>query len=408
MSEVTRIEPQPWMTEAATRAVLAALTAAGAEARFVGGCVRDALLGRSIGDIDIATPTRPEEVARLLRTARIKVVPTGLQHGTVTAVLPPRHFEITTLRRDAETFGRHARVEFTDDWAADASRRDFTMNALFLDGEGRVFDPVGGRGDLRAGHVRFVGEAEARIREDVLRLLRFYRFYAHYGKGGADPAARAACRALAPLVPGLSGERIAAETLKLLASPDPVPTLRLMIEDGVLQIVLPEAQRIDLLAALVALDEERDAVLRLGALLVPEETAALAVASRLRLSSEMRDRLVALAAPPWLVELDGDARAQRRALRRLGLPLYRDLVRLAAAGSGKATAARELLAAAPERIPPDFPLKGRDLTALGVPAGRKVGSVLRAVEAWWEEGDYRADRDACVARAREIAGLSPP
>src|SRR3954447_17114914 len=194
MEPAARIDPQPWMTEPATVAVLGALARGGVEARFVGGCVRDALLGRAIVDIDLATPAPPEEVIRQLDAARLNVVPTGLKHGTVTAVVPPRHFEITTLRRDVETFGRHARDAFTDDWAEDARRRDFTMNALFLDGAGTVFDPVGGLTDLRAGYVRFVGDPERRIGEDVLRLLRFYRFHARYGRGAADEAARAACR----------------------------------------------------------------------------------------------------------------------------------------------------------------------------------------------------------------------
>ncbi len=180
-SPITVIEPLPWMTEAATRAVLAALGPG--NARFAGGPVRDALLGRSIIDIDLATPLPPEDVMRRLAAQGIAVVPTGLAHGTVTAVIAERHFEITTLRRDIETYGRHARVEFTADWAADARRRDFTMNALYLDAEGAVFDHVGGLADLRAGRVRFVGDARQRIREDVLRLLRFYRFSAHYAAG---------------------------------------------------------------------------------------------------------------------------------------------------------------------------------------------------------------------------------
>ena len=259
-----RIAPQPWMTEAATASVLGAL---GGTARFVGGCVRDALLGRAIVDIDIATPLLPEEVMRRLEAAGIKAVPTGLDHGTVTAVAPPRRFEVTTLRRDVETDGRHARVAFTDDWAADASRRDFTMNALFLDAEGRVFDPMGGLPDLHAGRVRFVGDPATRIREDVLRILRFYRFQAHYGRGEADPPARADCRALAPLLPSLSGERVAAELLKLLAAPDPMPTLRLMAADGVLAMLLPEARRLARLAALIPLEGIGDPLRRLAALL---------------------------------------------------------------------------------------------------------------------------------------------
>ncbi len=394
-----RMAPQPWMGDTATRAVLRALAREGGAARFVGGCVRDALLGRAVKDIDIATPLVPEEVMRRLEAARIKAVPTGLMHGTVTAVVPPRHFEITTLRRDVETFGRHARVAFTDDWAADARRRDFTMNALFLDAEGNVFDPVGGLGDLRAGRVRFVGDASTRIREDVLRLLRFYRFHAHYGRGAADADARAACRALAPLLPTLSGERVAAEMLKLLAAPDPLPTLRMMAEDGVLAALLPEARRLDRLAALVPLEPAPDALRRLGALLDSDVGAAV-VAERLRLSNEQRERLAAMAAPSLAVDLAGDERVQRRALHRLGADLYRDLVLLRAGQQGDAAQARRLLALAAGWRPREFPLKGRDVTALGVAEGPEVGRLLAAVEAWWEEGDFRADRKAALAELK--------
>src|SRR6266404_7706348 len=334
MQPAERLAPQPWMTDPPTSAVIAALSADGATVRFVGGCVRDALLARPIGDIDIATPDRPEAVLKLLAAAGIKAVPTGIDHGTVTAIVKPRHFEITTLRRDVETFGRHARIAFTDDWVEDAARRDFTMNALFLDAEGWIFDPVAGLADLRAGHVRFVGEAEARIREDVLRLLRFYRFYAHYGRGRADGVAREACRKLAHLLPGLSGERVAAELLKLLSAPDPLPTIDLMIEDGVLAVLLPEARRRDRLAGLLRLEPEGDRLRRLAALLVSEPGAVDAVAARLRLPNAARDRLALLAAPPWPVELGGDEQVQRRALHHLGLDAYRDLVLLRAAETG--------------------------------------------------------------------------
>jgi len=199
-----RLAPQPWMTAPETRAVVAALTADGTEVRFVGGCVRDALLGRPVKDVDIATPDRPQRVMELLARAGIRAIPTGIEHGTVTAVVGRTPFEITTLRRDVETYGRRAKVAFTDDWTADAARRDFTINALSCTPDGRLYDPFGGLADLRAGRVRFVGDPEARIREDVLRLLRFFRFYAHYGAAPPDPAALAACRALAPLLPGLA------------------------------------------------------------------------------------------------------------------------------------------------------------------------------------------------------------
>jgi poly(A) polymerase len=409
MQPVARIDPPEWASEAPTRTVLAALGAGGAVVRFVGGCVRDALLARSRSDIDIATPDPPERVLKLLAAAAIKAVPTGIEHGTVTAVVPPRHFEITTLRRDVETFGRHARVAFTDDWKADAARRDFTMNALFLDAAGQVFDPVGGLEDLRAGRVRFVGDAEERIREDLLRLLRFYRFHAHYGRGEADETARCACRKLASLLPGLSGERVAAELLKLLAAPDPLPTIEMMAADGVLAVLLPEARGRDRLAGLVALEPSPDPLRRLAALLSADASAALGVAARLRLSNAERDRLALLAAPPVAIDLAGDERTQRRALHCLGLAAYGDLVLLRAAETGAADAARALLDAAPRRLPGEFPLRGRDITKLGVPPGPAVGEALAAVKSWWEAGDFRASRKECLAHLAEILlGRVPP
>jgi poly(A) polymerase len=393
-----RIAPQPWMKAPATEAVLQAL---GGEGRFVGGCVRDALLGRTVGDIDIATPFPPDEVTRRLAAAGIKVVPTGLTHGTVTAVALGRPFEITTLRRDVETDGRHARVAFTDDWAADAARRDFTMNALFLDAEGAVFDPMGGLADLSAHRVRFVGDPATRIREDVLRILRFYRFHAHYGEGEADAAARAACRALAHLLPSLSRERVAAELMKLLAASDPPPTLRLMDEDGVLTVILPEARHVDRLAALVSLEPEPDALRRLAALIAG---GAETVAERLRLSSADRERLALLKAPPFAIDLAGDERAQHRAIYRLGGATYRDLVLLCAAEDGAGDRAQALLALAERWPAPQFPLRGADLTAAGVPPGPRLGRLLAEIETWWEAGDFRADRTQCLAELKRRLG----
>jgi poly(A) polymerase len=392
-ARAARILPQPWMEAAETRAVLAALGGG----RFVGGCVRDALLGRAVGDIDIATPLTPEEVTRHLTAAAIKVVPTGLAHGTVTAVAAGRPFEITTLRRDVETDGRHARVDFTDDWAEDAKRRDFTMNALFLDADGAVFDPVGGLADLHARRVRFVGDPMTRIGEDVLRILRFYRFHAHYGAGDPDPAARTACRASAHLLPNLSRERVAGELMKLLAAPDPMPTLRLMEEDGVLAAILPEARRLDRLGALIPLEPMPDPIRRLAALI---DGGAEEVAERLRLSTADRERLVTLAVPRVPIDLAGDEPAQHRALYRLGANRYRDLVLLRGAESGHTDRARALLALA-ERWPvPKFPLRGADVTKAGVPSGPAVGRLLGEIEAWWQEGDFRADRAQCLAELK--------
>ena len=398
-----QIAPQPWMVEPATRAVLGALSAGGVEVRFVGGSVRDALLGRPIGDIDIATPASPERVIDLLEKSGIKVVPTGLAHGTVTAVVPPRHFEITTLRRDVETYGRRARVAFDADWAADAARRDFTMNAIFLAPDGRIDDPVGGLADLRARRVRFVGDPATRIAEDLLRLLRYYRFEARFGTGIGDPQARAACRTAAHLLPTLSRERIAQELIKLLDTPDPIAVLRMMQEDGVLAVVLPEAHRLDRLRRLIAIELGPDPLRRLAALIEVDGEGAVALAARLRFSNAWRDRMQDLS-PPWPLHPQGDVQAQRRALYWLGVERYRDLALLLAA-EGEVSRSRlvELLDLARAWTPPVFPLAGCDVTALDIPAGERVGRLLAAARDWWEASDFTPDRAACLAYLRELA-----
>jgi poly(A) polymerase len=405
----SRIATQPWMREPATRAVLAALNEAGIAARFVGGCVRDALLKRPIADIDLATPARPEEVMAALEKAGIKAVPTGIAHGTVTAVVPPRHFEITTLRRDVETYGRHAKVAFDADWAEDAARRDFTINAIYLDPDGTLHDPVGGLADLAVGRVRFVGEAAKRIAEDVLRVLRYYRFEARFGDGSGDPEARAACRAAVPLLPKLSAERVASELLRLLAVPNPVPALRIMVEDGVLAAILPEARRLDRLERLIPQEPQPDPLRRLAALIETDAVAAEAIAERLRLSNAERERLAGLARP-WPLNPAADARAQRRAVYDLGAERYRDLaLLLAAEGKIDERWLAKLLDLTAHWAPPRFPLAGRDVTALGIPPGPPVGQLLIEVRQWWEEADFAPDRAACLDHLRKIveAGRRP-
>lgn len=388
-----RIKPPTWMTDSASRAVMAALKG---DARFVGGCVRDTLLKRPIGDIDIATPLFPEEIMRRLAAAKIKAVPTGIAHGTITAVTAKRPFEITTLRRDVETFGRQARVAFSADWREDSERRDFTMNALYLAEDGEVFDYHDGVRDLRHGKVRFVGDPANRIREDVLRLLRFYRFQAWYGRGEADAAARAACRASAPLLPTLSGERVQAEMLKLLAARDPVPTLALMREDGVLARLLPTVRSLDALFRLLKLEPkgEADAVRRLAALVADD---ADALARKLKFSNADRERLAGLMVP---VALTSDAAEQRRQLYRLGCEAYIDRVLVTAAVSGEIEPVKKLVAAAKKWKPVSFPLRGADVAAAGVPEGPEIGKLLAEIEAWWEAGDFKATRKECLAELK--------
>jgi poly(A) polymerase len=410
-----RLARPAWLDEPATRVVLDALAAGGVEARFVGGAVRDALLGLPLlgssprTDIDIAVAASPQRVTELLEQRGVKVVPTGLAHGTVTAVVPPRHFEITTLRRDVETDGRHARVAFDADWAADASRRDFTINAIFLAPDGTIDDPVGGLADLASRRVRFVGDPATRIAEDVLRLLRYYRFEARFGNGGGDAAARAACRAAVSLLPTLSAERVAQELIRLLEVPDPVAALRMMQQDRVLAVILPEARRLDRLRQLIAIEPEPDPLRRLAALIEVDASGAPALAERLRFPNAWRDRLRGLApsSTPGVdpgIDPDGDPATQRRALYHLGAERYRDLALLVAA-DGQISPGRlaQLLALARDWAPPAFPLSGHDVTALGISPGPRVGALLEAVERWWEAADFARDRDACLARLKEIA-----
>lgn len=416
--------PQDWMDAAETRAVVAALQADGANVRFVGGCVRDALLKRSIKDIDIATPDPPERVLALLDDAGIHAIPTGIDHGTVTAVIGKAHYEITTLRVDVETFGRHARIEYTDDWRADASRRDFTMNALSADPEGRVYDPFDGIADMAAGRVRFVGEPEKRIEEDALRLLRFFRFHAHYGRGIAmETRALNACHRMADRLESLSGERVAGELVRLLLADDPTPSLLVMHSHGILTHILPEAREFGRLRTLAWLehrglarpDVRPDAIRRLAALLITDRAGALALGERLKLSGTQARRVAAVAAPRVQVDFAMDGPATRRALRKVGGEEFRDLALVAWAGR-RALEARPdaaeterwtaLLDAARDWLPVELPVKGRDLVDMGVPHGPRIGGLLAAAEAWWEELDYRPDRAQCLDKLRELVAGS--
>lgn len=390
----------PWRDEPGTRAVIAALTAAGGAPRFVGGCVRDGLLGRPVTDVDLATRLRPEAVMAALQAAGIRVVPTGIDHGTVTAIADGRPFEITTLRVDVETHGRRARVAFTDDWRADAARRDFTMNALSADPDGTIHDYFGGAADARAGRVRFVGVPEQRIEEDVLRLLRLFRFHAHYGRGPLDPAALAAAAAFAPRLSGLPGERIGSEIMKLLSAADPVPAWRAMIDTGVSVQILGACGDIDRLAALVRVEPAPDPVRRLAALAGGCDAAALA--DRLRLSNAEAARLEFLLAPPPAALESPTPAALPEALYRHGRGRTVDALLLAAARPG-ADAVVDLARRAEEAPVPEFPLRGRDLLALGVTPGPRVGALLSAVERWWIDGGLSAGREACLEEVRRLA-----
>ena len=389
-----RIAPPPFLSEPGMSALLDLLP----EARVVGGAVRDTLAERVPTDVDLASPLPPETVMERLIAAGVKVVPTGIAHGTVTAVLSGRPVEITTLRRDVETNGRHAIVAFTDDWREDAARRDFTINAISMTRDGAVFDYFGGLEDLRAGRLRFVGDPGARVAEDYLRVLRFFRFFAHYGGVEPDEATLAALRSGVPRLASLSAERVWQELTRILSAPDPVASVALMDRLGVLAAVVPEGTDFSALARLVRRGAPADPALRTAALLTGD---VLAFAARLKLSLAERDRLVALRAAPLAKPEDDDA-ALRRLLADTPVAILTDRTWL----SGGEGAAWESLRVRLRSLPvPVFPLEGRDVLALGVPAGPRVGELLRAVRTWWHEGGCVADAGACRDEIRRrVAG----
>jgi len=401
---MTRLEPQPWMSAPETVKVMAVL----GEARFVGGVVRNALLGKPVSDIDIATPHIPEKVIALLKAAGLKAVPTGIAHGTVTAVVKGKAFEVTSLRRDVTTDGRHAVVAFTTDWEEDAQRRDFTMNALYADADGTIYDSVGGIADLEAGLVRFVGDPERRIREDYLRILRLFRFHAWYGKGPLDPEALYACDKEKAGLPQLSGERIAKEMLKLLEAENPVPVLIAMGEIGILSEIVPGASDIMRLRRLATMDAAMgfapDGILRLAALL-PRERAVLVaqvIAARWKLSNAQKDRLVAAASAVKEMAHFIDAKAARRLLYHLGAERYRDVLQLTLAEETRESGLwRALLVQAEQMTVPRFALSGADVLARGLSPGPAVGKVLQAVESWWIENDFPEDAGLLAAQLNE-------
>jgi poly(A) polymerase len=407
------LPPQPWRVHPATVAVMEALARSGGEdaARFVGGCVRNAVMGAPVRDIDIATTLTPPRVIAALEAAGLKAIPTGIDHGTVTAVAQGKPFEITTLRRDVETDGRRAVVAFTTDWAEDAARRDFRLNALYADMAGRIYDPTGeGLADARARRVVFVGDPATRIAEDALRIPRYFRFLAWYGRGAPDAAALAACAEHRALVKGLSAERVGHELMTLLAAPDPRGAMRLMAQAGVLALLVPDAVGLERFDALVRIETEilfsEDPLLRLAALLPDDPAAGLAAAARLRLSNAERDRLAAaLGADPPLVSWMSP-RETRRAVYRLGPGTFCDRAMLAWAGSDRPAAAvqwRALLAMARAWPAPALPLTGAEVMAAGVPEGPLVGAVLREVEAWWIDNDFIDDKLSLVERLKAVA-----
>ncbi len=428
-----RLDPHqhPWLRDAGWLRIADAIAAKVGEARIVGGAVRDALLGRTVGDIDLACTLPPDQVIAALQDAAITVKPTGIAHGTVTAIINHKGYEITSLRRDIETDGRHARVVFTDDWREDAARRDLTFNALYVNRDGRLYDYFDGQQDLAAGHVRFIGNAEARIREDVLRILRFFRFYAWLGHGTPDADAVAACHTLAHLLPTLSIERVAREMLKLLASPNPVAAWQSMLDHAILTELLPEAQPSEPLQHLIDIEQTHhvNASPLARLLAVVGDDHAVQVGQHWKLSNKQVDYLMALVKIRHGFAMT--EAAVKRAIYDEGAAVTQDALLLTVidrhydteSSEGKAIQSGikqnwiasssqphrnddlligSLLSLTQNWQRPVFPLSGQDILALGISAGPNVGAILKQVEAWWIDNDYKPARSECMTKAKAI------
>jgi poly(A) polymerase len=409
VTENPRLGDAVWLKQGEIARLLALLDRDGEEARVVGGAVRNALLRLSVAEIDVATTAVPQEVVRRVEAAGCKAVPTGIGHGTITAVIDGKPFEVTTLRRDVETFGRKAKVMFGRDWKTDAERRDFTINALSVSAGGEVYDYVDGVADIAARRVRFIGDARARIDEDYLRILRFFRFHAWYGEGVLDPSGLHACIAARAGLEMLSRERVRMELLKLMLAPHAAPTLAVMAEMGLLGMVLGGVPFLasfeNVVKAEAATGIEPDPVRRLGALGVVVTEDAERLAQRLRLSNAEAERLIALDRW-WRVSPAAGDQAAHALLYRLGPQSFADCVLLAWSRSpaGAADADWRSLANLPERwTAPVFPLKAADFTRRGIAAGPALGIALRAAEEAWIKADFPADRGALDSIADRAA-----
>lgn len=396
-----------WFRRPQLQAVFASLNRDGHEARIVGGALRNTLMGLPVGDVDFAVTATPDEVVRLTEEAGFKAVPTGIDHGTITVIVEGTPFEVTTLRHDVETHGRHATVAFTRDWAADAARRDFTINALYAASDGRIFDPLGGLPDIHARRVRFIGSAVERIREDYLRILRFFRFTADYSANPPDAGGLAACIEERDGLASLSAERIRAELLRILATRSPLLALEPMAESGLLISVLGGVVRLSHFEQMTEIEASLGLkavpIRRLAALAVMVEEDAERLSKRLRLSNAETARLEAMAALEPGIYAELDEKAARIALYRLGEQAYRDRVLLAWSRAHHDTHKdvwHQLLTLPDRWQPPVFPLKGQDLVARGRAPGPTIGQTLRKLEEKWIASDFKLSRNDLLGNLR--------
>jgi poly(A) polymerase len=421
---IGKLSPQPWLIAPETKIIISALTSEGAEIRFVGGCVRDSFSKESAFknldiDIDIATPETPETIARLLKSAGIKVYKTGIKYGTVSAHIKDMKFEITTLRRDIKAYGRHPNVVFTNDWITDAKRRDFTFNAMSVSPEGDVYDIFDGISDLSYGRVRFIGIAEERLNEDILRILRFFRFFGLYGKSPADTEALMACKKYSKELSNLPGERIWNEMSKILLTPKPGEIAELMSNAGIFEYILPEARNIKRISMLGWLETriynkltiKPDALRRLAALIVTNDKGAENLSKRWRLSNQNSLRLVKMAAPKLDINLNINDIDLNRALHKFGSKMISDLALLAWSeeltntsqqAKRKSDSWEAILEKCEIWKDVKFPLNGKDVIALGIEEGPRVGKILNSVRNLWEKSGFIDGRKVCLKNLKLI------
>ncbi|TVS89215.1 CCA tRNA nucleotidyltransferase [Wolbachia pipientis] len=384
-----------------TSVIIEAIEKFGGEARLVGGCVRDSILQREIHDIDLATNLLPDQAIKALKLRNIKTIPTGLKHGTITAILNQRSFEITTLRHDVKCDGRHARVEFTNNWQTDASRRDFTFNALYADKHGHIYDYFGGTQDLKAQRLNFIGNAEDRIKEDYLRILRAFRFHAKICVGDLSDEILSVCKKHSHMIQNLSGERIRDEILKLLECNDPFPTLKSMQESDVLQKIIPKEVKCEILSSSFLFGT--DALVKLALLLrTTKKNDRLSlgeyVSKFLRLSKKQKKKLSFLLSNNIKTELS--EKEQKKYISLFGRELYCDLVKICGVESG--TNVDEYISFAKVFDITKFPLSGNDLISIGHQPGKSLGRSLELLKQHWEDSSYTLTKEELVLYIKSL------
>ncbi len=390
--------PPIWLSCPETLTLFAAVEEAGGQCRFVGGCVRDALLGIISDDLDLCTDLLPEKVLEILEKEGFRVIPTGIRHGTITAILGKRVFEVTTLRVDVRTDGRHADVAFTTDWKADAARRDFTFNALFLDKNGQLSDYFSGLSDLKEGIVRFIGDAGERICEDYLRILRYFRFLARFGNAAPEEGALQAIRCHRDGLKSLSSERVLKELSLLLKAKDPMLAIRVMQQQGLFASLFGRDLNPQILENSQLLDFQYNEINRFSFLISGDASFADLISRQLRMSSKMKARLLAACEETLSAGLTEKEIKER--LYFWGRETFEDRVKLAWARSPVETGYAGYLKISESWDIPVFPLQGRDLIGMGIPPGPDIRNILERLERRWVESDFLLDRDALLSDVR--------